>query len=476
MARLSVPRRRNASSAPPAEGAAASTSPVPGTVAVDDSAVAPAPAESRPPLGRGFLHLWAASGISNLGDGILLIGGPLLAVTVTRSPFLVSLVTAAIWLPWLLFALHAGAVADRYDRRRIMMVASWSRATGLLLAVVFTAIGELNLPVLYAAVLLVGIAEVFSDTSAQSMLPMIVPKSRLGDANGRLIAAQTVANNFLGAPLAGVLVGVAAASVFGAAGLCYALAGLLLLRIRGRHRVESVSTQTMRADIGAGLRYLWAHSLLRNLATSAGLINFGSNAYMAVFVLWVVGDESEIGLTPAGYGIVASVLGLGAVLGSLVVERVTRKFGASQTLIGALLLMSCLLLAPVVAPSVAVLVPAAVGIGACGAATNVIVVSMRQRLVPEELLGRVNASYRMIGMGGIPAGAVGGGVLGSAAGLPVVFFSAVGLCVVAVGLVAYRVSPRALAAAELRAAQRETARAEARERNVTQPGHESHDA
>jgi MFS family permease len=429
--------------------------------ATDEPDSGRSPADSRAPLGRGFVHLWAASGISNLGDGILLIGGPLLAVSVTRSPFLVSIVTAAIWLPWLLFALHAGAVADRLDRRRIIMVASWSRAAGLLIAVVFTALGELNLPVLYAAVLLVGIAEVFSDTSAQSILPMIVPRSRLGDANGRLIAAQTVANNFLGGPLAGLLVSVAAATVFGAAGLCYALAGLLLLRIRGRYRVEQVSTQSMRADIGAGLRYLWDHTLLRSLATAAGLINFASNAYMAVFVLWVVGDESEIGLSSAEYGLFAAVLGTGAVLGSLVVEKVTRKFGNSQTLIAAELLMCVLLLAPVVVPSVVVLVPASLGIGACGAGINVIVVSMRQRLVPENLLGRVNASYRMIGMGGIPAGALGGGVLGSLAGLPVVFFSAVGVCLVAAGLLIYRVSPRALAAAEQEAAEREAREREA---------------
>ncbi|NED96971.1 MFS transporter [Phytoactinopolyspora alkaliphila] len=408
-----------------------------------------------PPLGRPFIYLWGASGASNLGDGLLLIGAPLLAVSLTREPFLVSIVTAAVWLPWLLFALHAGAIADRYDRRRIMMVASWSRAAALGMALTWTAVGELSLPLLYVTVLVVGTAEVFSDTSAQSMLPMLVDKRRLGDANGRLMAVQTVANHFLGAPFAGVLVSLAAGAIFGAAGLCYALAGLLLLRISGRHRPQKVSEKTLRADIVAGLSYLWGHRLLRNLAMSAGLINLGNNAYFAVFVLWLVGPESEVGLTAAEYGLMAAALGVGAVAGSLVVERVTRRYGHAQVLLGGLLIMCAFMVLPILFPTPVAVFAAAVVLGACGAGVNVIVVSMRQRLVPSELLGRVNASYRLIGMGGIPVGALGGGVLGTFAGLPAVFYTGVGLCLVAAVVVARHVSARALRSAELAAEEAE---------------------
>jgi MFS family permease len=378
----------------------------------------------------------------------LLVGAPLLAVTLTRSPFLVSLVTAAVWLPWLLFALHAGAIADRYDRRRIMLAASWSRAAVLAVVAVLTIADGLNLPLLYGAVLLVGVAEVFADTSAQSMLPMIVSKTRLGDANGRLIAVQTVANDFLGAPLAGVLVGVAAATVFGAAGLCYALAGVLLWRIQGRFRVESVSTQTLGSDIAAGLRFLWEHSLLRGLALGAGLMNLATNAYMAVFVLWAVGAESQVGLTPLGYGLFAAIAGVGAVVGSLLVGRAIQRFGQPQSLLTSLLVLSGAMVIPVALPVPATVMVAGFAFGVCGAAANVIVVSMRQRLIAEELLGRVNASYRLIGVGGIPIGAIGGGALGSLAGLPVVFYTAVAGCLIAAAIVGTRVSPRSLAVAE----------------------------
>jgi MFS family permease len=387
--------------------------------------------------------------VSNLGDGLLLIGAPLLAVTVTRSPFLVSIVTAAVWLPWLLFALHAGAIADRYDRRRIVIVASWSRAAVLAGALLWTAADGLSLPVLYVAVLLVGTAEVFSDTSAQSILPMLVSKTRLGAANGRLVAVQTVANNFLGAPFAGLLVSLAAGALFGVAGLCYAVAGLLMLRIGGRFRPQQASGATLRNDIAAGLRFLRDHRLLRSLAMSAGLINLGSNAYFAVFVLWIVGPESEVGLTAAQYGVMAGALGAGAVGGSLIVERVTRWFGHAQTLFGGLLVLCAAMVVPVVIPTAVALFPVAIVIGAFSAGVSVIVVSMWQRLVPSELLGRVNASYRLIGMGGIPVGALGGGVLGTFAGLPAVLFTGVGLCLVSSIIVARRVSPSALASAEL---------------------------
>jgi MFS family permease len=405
-------------------------------------------------LGRAFGLLWGASGASNLADGILHVGAPLLAVTLTRSPFLVSLVTAAVWLPWLLFALHAGAIADRNDRRKIMLAASLSRAGVLAAVVVLTATAGLNLPVLYAAVFLVGVAEVFSDTSAQSMLPMIVSKARLGDANGRLVAAQTVANDFLGAPLAGVLVGIAAATVFGAAGLGYALAGILLLRIKGRFRVQTASTESLRSDIAAGLRLLWEHRLLRGLALAAGLLNLATNAYMAVFVLWTVGPESAVGLSAVGYGVFAAAAGVGAVIGSLLVARVTMRVGQSQTLIASLLILSGVLVVPVILPVPGAVLAVGFVIGVCVAAASVIVVSMRQRLVAEEFLGRVNASYRLIGVGGVPIGAIGGGALGTLAGLPAVFYAAIALCLSAVVFAATQVSPRSLAAAEREARER----------------------
>jgi len=392
------------------------------------------------PLGRSFRFLLGATGLSNLADGILVVGAPLLAVTTTRSPILVSLVSAAAAAPWLLITLLAGALADRRDRRRIMVIASWSRAVVLTAAAVAAAAALLPLPVLLITVLLVGVGEVFSDTSAQSALPMTVPPPLLTVANGRITSAQTVTNGFLGGPIAGVLVAVAGAAVLAVPALLYAAAGLLLLGMHGRYQVEVHTRQNLRADIAVGLRYLRAHRVLRSLAAFAGTLNFANGAYFAVLVLWVVGDSSQVGLTPAGYGLLTAALAAGAVLGALLVHRAARKVGETNAMLLAVLTSSLPLLIPVVAPTPTAIVPALVVIGAGGAASNVLIVSLRQRLIPEPLFGRVNATYRLIAAGTTPLGAVAGGLLTDWAGFPAVGYTAAGLCVIAVILVARPVS------------------------------------
>ncbi|MFB9681070.1 MFS transporter [Streptosporangium vulgare] len=386
-------------------------------------------------LGRPFHHLWAASGLSNLADGVLLVGVPLLAISLTRSPVLVSLVSAATTLPWLLFALHAGAIADRRDRRRIMILAGWSRAAVLAATAAAAWYGVLTLPVLMAAVLLAGAAEVFADTSAQSALPAGLACDRLEAANGRLVATQTLGNHFLGAPLAGLLVGVASTAVFGTAALLYVGAALLLLGMRGRFRPETAPAQALRADIADGMRYLWGHRALRGLAAYSGVLNLAYGAYFAVFVLWVVGGGSRVGLTPGQYGFLAATLAAGAVAGSVLAGRLTRLAGENGALVGVTLLNGLLLLVPLLTPSPLAVFPAAAGIGAANAVTNVVSVSLRQRLIPDGLLGRVNATCRLIGMGAMPLGAAAGGLVAALAGLPAVFWATCALSLLGAALV-----------------------------------------
>ncbi|GIH94108.1 MFS transporter [Planobispora siamensis] len=405
--------------------------------------------------GRSFRWLWASSGLSNTADGVVLMGVPLIAVTLTRSPLLVSLVTAAVTLPWLLFSLHAGVFADRCDRRRMMVAAVWARA-GVLAVLALTAwLGMLNLPVLLAGVLLLGAGEVFADSAAQAVVPMTMPRERLTDANGRLVATETVGNNFLGAPLAGILIGLGATlgitATLGAPALLYAAAGLALLGMRGRFRLQTPSSGPLRADIARGLRFLWGHRVLRSLTVFGGVFNFANDAYFAVFVLWVVGEESRVRLTPSGYGLLAVALALGAIAGSLAAGRLARRAGQAGTLVAVNLVNALLLLVPVLVPTVAAIGVTAVLLGATNAVSNVLLVSLRQRLVPERLMGRVHATVRLIGMGARPLGAAAGGVLAAVAGLPAVFCAAAGLCVLTILLVSRTVTARAVAAAEAEA-------------------------
>ncbi len=398
-------------------------------------------------LGRSFGFLLSSTALSNLADGVLKVGAPLLALTFTRSPVQVALVGAAATLPWLLLALHAGALADRLDRRRIMVLANAIRAAVLLAVAVLGTLGLMNLWIMLVAVLLACVSEVFADVSAQSVLPMTVAPGHLTAANGRVVSTQMIGNEFAGAPVAGLLVTLLPAAVFGAPALLYGAAGLLLLGMRGRFRPTAGSGghRSMAGDIGEALRYLWRHRFLRTLAVSAGLLNFASAAYFGVLVLWVVGDGSRIGMEPAGYGLMMTALAVGAVAGSLVSERVTRLFCEGRALVGLWLISALLHLVPVLLPIAWLLYPTAVVWGAAGAAANVLVISTRQRLIPAGLLGRVNSAYRLIGMGGMPIGAVLGGVLGEFAGLPAVFLSATAVCLAAVGLV-WRVVPDQISA------------------------------
>ncbi|MFI9551846.1 MFS transporter [Nonomuraea endophytica] len=535
---------------------------------------------------RSFRFLWSSSALSNLADGVLKVGTPLLAVTLTRSPAEVALAGVATTLPWLLLALPAGAVADRQDRRRIMVLANAFRAALLVAVAAFAWSGTLSLWILLAVVLLSGTAEVFADTSAQSVLPMTVPSDRLAWANGRIVGAQTVGNDFIGSPLAGVLVTLLPPAIFGTPGILYGTAGLLLLGMRGTYRptpanaltpasalaatttgppqpttpavtttspptttlttptntlaatttgspqpattaVTPTSTNTLAAptthdpvsasgsgsrtpatahpsarahatpgpagtgpgtpgpgrttsdpavsgspvhaapvpkgaassdsetsgasgvgggagsyrrslvgDIAEGLRYLWAHRFLRLLAVCSGMLNLGNAAFFAVFVLWVVGPGSRMELSPAAYGLMMTAFAVGAVGGSFVSDQVIRWGGEGRTLVGSWLASSLLLAAPILAPHPAVLFPVALLWGATNTWSNVIVISTRQRIIPEGLLGRVNSAYRLIGMGGMPIGAGAAGLMGETWGLLSVFIASVAICLAAVALIA----------------------------------------
>ncbi|MEU4577658.1 MULTISPECIES: MFS transporter [Nonomuraea] len=384
-------------------------------------------------MNRSFGFLLSSATLSNLADGVLKVGAPLLAVSFTRSPAQVALVGAATTLPWLLFALPAGALADRLDRRRIMVTANALRAGVLVAAGALAVLGLMNLWVMLAAVLLASVAEVLADTSAQSVLPMAVEPQALTRANGRLQSAQMIGNEFAGSPLAGVLVTLLPAAVFGGPGLLYAAAGLLLLGMRGSYQPAG-ARRPMAGEIAEALRWLWSQRFLRALALTAGTLNFATAAYWGVFVLWLVGEESRFGLEPSGYGLMLTVFAAGAAAGALVSERISGVLGEGRTLIGMWLLNTLLHLVPLFVPVTWLLYPTALLWGISSAVSNVLVISTRQRLIPTELLGRVNAAYRLIGMGGMPVGAALGGVLGEAAGLPAVFGGSVVLSLVAVGL------------------------------------------
>ena len=369
---------------------------------------------STPPSGRldrRYWHLWGAVASSNLGDGLVSLAFPWLASLLTRDPVAISGVALATRLPWLVFSLHAGALTDRFDRRRLMVVANSIRAVvalGMTIAVLQDAAG---LPVLYLAAFALGMCEVVFDNTSQALLPALVPRERLERANGTIMGAQMVIADFVARPISGALVGIALSLPFAIDAATAAVSAALIATIPGGVRVERTTAAPRvptHTRIAEGLRWLWAHRLLRTLALTLGVMNGLAAATMATFVLFA---QEILQLDGLGFGLLLATGSVGGLLGSLLAPNVTARIGPGPSLFTTIAV-------PVVSFSDTAATSNAVVAGVALAAFtftaivwNVVTVSLRQTLIPDELLGRVNSVYRFFGWGAMPIGTLLGGGL-----------------------------------------------------------------
>jgi MFS family permease len=374
-----------------------------------------------------FRKLWGASAAANLTDGILLVSGPLLASTLTRDPALIAGLAFAQRLPWLLFALLSGAVADRIDRRQAMVAIGVCRASligGLGLAVVMNLA---TLPLLYAIFFLLGTGETLFDISAAAVLPAVVPTRDLARANAQLAGALMAANLFVGPPLGGVLFTVDPGLPFlvGCGGL--ALAVTLLATLRGPFSIEPPGpARPMRVlgEIGEGVRWLWQHRLLRTLALTLGPLDLALVAQNSVMVLFV---QERLGLDATGYGVLVSVYGAGGLLGSLLAHAVLARFGAGTLLRVAVAMETVYPAAMALADRPIVAGGVFLCFGFHAVVWGALDSSLRQELTPPRLRGRVESAYRFIESGAAAPGALVGGVLAAHLGLTAPFWLGAGV-------------------------------------------------
>jgi MFS family permease len=384
-------------------------------VRVDD----PVPTSARPALGRGYRWLLAAAGNANLADGIVKAALPLLAVRLTDSPALVAGVALAAGLPWLLTTLHAGALADRLDRRRTMLLANLARAVVLGAFTATVAAGLDRIWLLYAVAFGLGVAETLHDTAAQSFLPQLVGREHLARANGRLYGVEITANQFVGPPLGAFVLAGSAVVALAVPGTLFAVAALALARIPGRFRPERQGGRTsLGADVREGLAVLWHHRLLRTFAWMVGVANLAATATFAILVLYARGP---MGLTEAQYGILLTASALGSLLASVVAERVEAAIGRAWTLRVSIVTGVIAGIVPALTADRWLVGVSMVLFGAGAVLWNVVVVSFRQRVTPDHLLGRVNAGFRLLAWGTMPIGAALAGILGELVGVRAVF-------------------------------------------------------
>lgn len=401
-------------------------------VDVDRPAVITLPEAQPEPLGSGYLKLWLATAISNIGDGARLTALPLLAASVTRDPIAISALLFSSKLPWLLLSLHSGAIADRVDRRKLIVGVNLLRALVMGLLVLSTMAGGISLPVLYAVALAQGIGEVFSDNAAFALLPTLVPRSRLEDANGRLEAAVIVSNEFAGPAIGGLLFVIAASLPFSLDAVSFLLAGALVFSLAPRGSLKAASEKpktTIRQDIAEGLRFMWSHTVLRNLSLIAAVTNLVLFATFSIQVLFFL---DVLGLPAATFGLLLSAEACGAMAGSLLAGRMRKRFGLAPTIVVALGIAAGANLVIAGTTSWLLVGAMALAVSVGGGVWNVVTNSFRQSIVPDRLLGRVQSSHRVLSWGAMPVGTILGGLLSDVFGLRAPFLVAgIVLCVLA---------------------------------------------
>jgi len=381
---------------------------------------APAATTPRPPLGPAFANIFTANLVSSLGDGIVRTAVPLLAVTLTRDPLLVSGIAALAMLPWLLFAIPSGILIDKIDRRAAMALANTVRALLGVTLLALVATGALTIWSLYAVTFVAGIAETVYDGAIRAVVPGIVEKSNLPRANGRIEAGETVVLNFLSAPFTSVLFGVSVLIPLGvnvaAFAVAVVLAVLLPVAASGRQFAVAPAVGADAPDrepwwrqFVEGFRFITANRMLVTLWLLSTFTGLAISAATASFVLYLV---HRVGLPASLFGVFLLSGAVGAIIGSLIVDRVKRLLGAGLTMAIGNVLFSLAIFAIGLAPQLWL---AALGffLSSLGVILwNVLVMSLRQSLIPGRLLGRVHGTWRTLLWGAMPVGSVLGGLLG----------------------------------------------------------------
>ena len=372
---------------------------------------------------RAFGTLLVAAGVSDLGDGVTLAAAPLLAASLTTDPRAVGAVAMAATLPWLLFALPSGAVADRADRRWLMVGSDVVRAACLCLLALAVLAGRASIPALAAVFFVTTAAQTLFHNASQAALPMVIDRDRLPRANARFQTVQIVGSELAGPALGGLLFAAVAPVPFAVDAASFAVSAGLLAMLPGRlrpHRDPDAHT-TLRADIAEGARWLLSHRVLRTICWVLAAENL---VEMAGFAMLVLLARQVLDLGPGGYGLLLTGLAVGGLVGAALAERLHRRLGDAASLVGSTVAMAVAwaLLAATVIPVLAGVAVATYGLAAVW--WNAVTASFRQAVVPEQLQGRVNSAYRLVTWGAASVGAAAGGLVAAQVGLRALYAGA----------------------------------------------------
>ena len=373
-------------------------------------------------LGQPFRWLLASSWVSNLSDGIALAAGPLLVASTTRDPFVVALAVVLQRLPWLVFGLYAGVVADRFHRRRIMISVHLVRAVVLAALSAAIAADRAGVALVLVVVFALGTAETFADTTAQTLLPMVVEKRDLGIGNARIMAGFVTINQLVGPPIGAALFALGSVVPFVAQAGCMVLSALFASRlVLPKHGVGRHDRSRIRHEIAEGFRWLWHHAAVRTLAITIVAFNVTFGAAMSVLVLYAT---ERLGTGEVGFGLLTSATALGGVLGTGIYGWLAARVSLGNLMRAGLIIetLTHVALALTTRPPVALAIMFVFGAHAFIWGTTS--TSVRQRAVPTELQGRVSSVYLIGVQAGIVIGSAIGGVIAGAWGVTAPFWFA----------------------------------------------------
>ena len=367
------------------------------------------------PLGHDFSRIWSASLITNLVDGVLRLAAPLLAVSLTDDPILIGAMSALGLLPWLFFAIPIGALVDRVNRGKALVLGNGLRAV-IALFIAFAISQEfINIWLLLFAVFLFGICEVLVDTTSQAVLPQILDKSNYERGNSRLQISEVIVAQFAGAPLSGLLYAVSIALPFYFSTSGFVVAALLILILpfkreinvgkKGDQKEEKLG---LKGDIKFALNYLYQDKQIFSIVvitTSLGFFYSLSNSIAPLFIL------KELNVSPALFGVVLAIQGVGALAGSIAAPMASKLLGRGRALALNIFLASFLVILIGISPNAYLFTAVSVVIGFTISVWNILLMSLYQSLIPPELYGRIHGARRTIVWGLMPIGALLGGVI-----------------------------------------------------------------
>ena len=368
-------------------------------------------------LGTGFRWLLASSWVSNLGDGIAIAAGPLLVASQTHDPFLVSLAALLQWLPPLLFGLYAGALSDRLDRRLIVVSVDLARAVVLVLVAVTVLTGTVSVPVVLAALFLLGTAEVFADNTSQTLLPMLVARRDLALANSRLQTGFITVNQLAGPPLGAALFATGMALPFVTQSVLVALGALLVSRVvlprhgRGTGRGAGGGDEDrtrLRHDIAEGFAWVRSHAAVRTLVLTIFTFNITFGAAWSVLVLYAT---ERLGMGEVGFGLLTTVSAVGGLAGTLAYGWITQHVSLGDLMRIGLVIETFTHLALALTTAAWVAMAIFFVFGAHAFIWGTTSITVRQRAVPSDLQGRVGSVNGVGVYGGLVVGSAIGGVV-----------------------------------------------------------------